>query len=228
MVKKINTYKLVIWDLDGTLYYQRAFRLKMALVMLSKLLLRPSRWRELAVILTYRRIREEWNPDDFGEGLEERQYMVCGESCGMSGQKVRQLVEQWMLKEPLDHLKLYRDDQAAELIARLSEAGTVNVVYSDYPTRDKLKALNIQAERQFCSSDIEINCMKPNPRGIQYILKSMKIKAEDTLIIGDRMEKDGEAAKAAGVDYLILKKNKKGRKVQYKEILQQIQEQGWR
>lgn len=42
------------------------------------------------------------------------------------------------------------------------------------------------------------------------------------------MEKDGEAAKAAGVDYLILKKTKKGRKVQYKEILQQIQEQGWR
>lgn len=52
--------------------------------------------------------------------------------------------------------------------------------------------------------------------------------SEDTLIIGDRMEKDGEAAKAAGVDYLILKKTKKGRKVQYKEILQQIQEQGWR
>ena len=37
-MKKLDEYKLVIWDLDGTLYYQKEFRLKMARVLIQKLL----------------------------------------------------------------------------------------------------------------------------------------------------------------------------------------------
>ena len=36
-------------------------------------------------------------------------------------------------------------------------------------------------------------------------------------MIGDRMEKDGEAARAAGIDYLILERKRKNRKLQYEK-----------
>ena len=216
-MKKLDEYKLVIWDLDGTLYFQKEFRLKMAMVLIQKLVFSPKHWKDAFVILKYRKLREKWDASDVGEGLEERQYAETGKSFRMSGIQVKQTITKWMLEEPLLHLKAYRDEKAAWIICNLQEKGIKTVVYSDYPTVDKLKALEISVQDSFAATDEVIGCMKPNPKGLEYIINKYQIAREDTVMIGDRMEKDGEVAKAVGIDYLILEGKRKDRKLQYEK-----------
>ncbi len=214
-MKKLDEYKLIIWDLDGTLYYQKEFRMKMIRVLLKKLILRPSKWKEAFVIFRYRQIREKWDVSDSGDDMEMRQYTMTGKVCGMQPEEVQRIIIHWMHEEPLKHLLSYRDEDAALRIKRMQKQGIRNVVYSDYPTKDKLKALEIFVEDSFAASDKVIGCMKPNPKGIEYIIGKYKIDKKDAIMIGDRMEKDGEAAIAAGIDYLILNRKRKDRKNQY-------------
>ena len=111
-----------------------------------------------------------------------------------------------MQQIPLSYLRDYRNEWAAKEIPRLSEKGVRNVIYSDYPAADKAKALEIAVEHCFCSGDPQIGCMKPNPRGILYILEELKVSPEEAVMIGDRYEKDGKAALSAGIDHMILGK----------------------
>lgn len=217
IMKKLDEYKLVIWDLDGTLYFQKEFRLKMAMVLLQNLVFTPTHWKDAFVILKYRSLREKWDASDTGTDLEERQYAETGKSFGMSSGWVKQIISRWMLEEPLLHLKAYRDETAAKTIKELQKKGIETIVYSDYPTVDKLKALDIMVSGSYAATDDEIACMKPNPKGLQYIIDKYQIAKEDTIMIGDRMEKDGEAAKAVGIDYLILERERKNRKLQYEK-----------
>ena len=216
-MKSLDKYKLVIWDLDGTLYFQKEFRIKMAKVLMQKLVFTPAHWKDAFVILKYRRLRERWNPSDIGEDLEERQYAKTGESFHMSAEEVKRIIVHWMLEEPLAHLKAYRDETAAKTIKLLRKKEILTIVYSDYPTVDKLKALDIEVLDSYAATDDVIACMKPNPKGLQYIIDKYQIAKEDTIMIGDRMEKDGEVAQAVGIDYLILERNRRERELQYKK-----------
>lgn len=217
-MKAINQYRLIIWDLDGTLYYQKPFRRRMAWILAKELGLKPSGWKQIRVILHYRRLRENWDSADTKGELENRQYEACGRHFGLSCTAVKEIIERWMHKEPLSQLKDFRDEEAEQWIRRLTGEGRMNVVYSDYPTGDKLEALGICVDRQFFSGDQEISCMKPNPKGIEYILHTMGVDAKEALMIGDRMEKDGKAAIDAGIDYLILSADPQKRTLQYQKM----------
>ena len=217
IMKKLDEYKLVIWDLDGTLYFQKEFRLKMIMVLLQKLIFTPKHWKDAFVILKYRSLREKWDTSDTGANLEERQYAETGKSFGMSAGQVEEIVSHWMLEEPLLHLKAYRDETAAKTIKKLQEKGIETIVYSDYPTVNKLKALEIMVSGSYAATDDVIACMKPNPKGLRYIINKYQIAKEDTIMIGDRMEKDGEVAIAVGIDYLILQRERKNRELQYEK-----------
>ncbi len=216
-MKVLDNYKLVIWDLDGTLYYQKEFRMKMTMVLMRKLLFTPRHWKDVLVILKYRSLREKWDAADTDAELEKRQYIETGKSFRMTGEQVEAVIGRWMLEEPLSHLRAHRDDTAAWTIEKLQQNGIQTVVYSDYPTKDKLKALGIKVLDSYAATDPEIGCMKPNPKGLEYIINKYQIAKEDTIMIGDRMEKDGEVAKAVGIDYLILKRKRKEREIQYKK-----------
>lgn len=216
-MKKIDEYKLVIWDLDGTLYFQKEFRIKMIMVLAGGLIFHPRHWKDAFVILKYRSLRDKWDAADTGADLEKRQYMEAGKPFGMSGEQVEKIIVHWMMEEPLKHLKAYRDERVVKTIKILQEKGVQTVVYSDYPTKDKLRALGIQVSDSFSAMDDVIACMKPNPKGLEYIIKKYKIAKKDSIMIGDRMEKDGQAARAAGIDYLILERERKKREIQYKK-----------
>lgn len=218
-MKPLSEYRLILWDLDGTLYFQKEFRKKMALVLLQELCLKPNRWKELLVILKYRKIREDWDPKDTGAHLEERQYLETGKKMSMEPERVKEIIHCWMHKKPLEHLYPYRDERAVLLIEELKKKGCIVTVYSDYPTKEKLEALQILVEESFSSADEEISSMKPNPKGLNYIIEHYGVKKEEVLMIGDRMEKDGEAAIAAGVDYWILSRDRKKRQEQYQNVI---------
>lgn len=214
-MKKLDEYDLVIWDLDGTLYFQKEFRKKMAEVLVKNLIFQPLKWKEALLIFYYRRLREGWDSGDTGADLEMRQYEKVGKKFGLSLEEAKEIIEYWMHRMPLKYLRQFRDEEAAILIKKLREQAISTVVYSDYPTKEKLKALEITVEKSFGAGDQEIGCLKPNPKGIEYIVSLYGVEKSQVLMIGDREEKDGLAAKAAGVDSLILMSKRKERQKQY-------------
>lgn len=208
-------YKAVIFDVDGTLYDQRRLHLYMAVALGTYCLLHPTKLREIRILSAFRSWREKHGMEvkDSGKnGFEAGQYEAVAASLNVSPEIVKKVVKKWMYRAPLRFLPRCRDKRLAEFIAGLHEKGVVTVAYSDYPVEDKLSALGIRMDFRFCAADPEIACLKPDPRGIQSVLRRAGLSADECLYIGDRDEKDGASARSAGIDYLILPKSVRRRK----------------
>lgn len=219
--KKLSQYKAVLFDMDGTLYSQPKLRLSMAGELFFYFFRHPLHLKELFILMEYRRCREHWNTDAsyHGVSLEEEQYLFTAKRRKTSPEQVKEIITRWMHTHPLSLLPKCRDHQLAAVIHELQKQSVITAVYSDYPAAAKLKALDIQTDYIFCSSDPDINCMKPNPKAMTVILKKLDISAEDAIMIGDRYSKDGLAAKNAGMDYIILPKSIPARSSIIKSLL---------
>lgn len=233
MQKTIYEYKAILLDVDGTLYMQQGLRMTMAKALAKYFLLHPSHIRELLVLIKYRQVREHWEDINLkhldsnppcprtSEGLadmEMMQYQYTAEKLHMTSGQVQDTVHYWMHFYPLSILERYKDKELGLLLERMREQGIVIAVYSDYPASEKLKALQIHADQIFCSSDDDINCMKPNPKAVQIILEKLELNEKEVLMIGDRYDKDGLAAINSGMDYLILGSNISMRRLIYKKL----------
>jgi len=200
--KSLDDYRAVIFDVDGTLYDQRKLRRIMAARLLGHALTRPNRWRELKIVRVFRLVRERGT---FPAGeLATLQYQVAADRLGIAPAEVRAVVEEWIYRAPLPYLKSCRDEALARLVRQLRARGIVTVAYSDYPVGDKLRAMEIEMDFVFAATDPEINCLKPDPRGLRAILQRLSLSASECLFIGDRDDKDGLCARQAGVGYVIL------------------------
>lgn len=211
----IMEYDVFIFDLDGTLYYQKPFRRKMLFVLLWHVLAHPMSIKDLFLIKTYRQVREQWEKyekKDTGMRLDERQYAYVAAQKGVEPERVKCAVELFMLEMPLRVLPPYRDEILGGLVKRLKKEEKTVVIYSDYPVEDKLKCLGIEADACYTSGDEAIGCMKPDPKGIQVILSAFGCSSADAVMIGDRYEKDGAAAERSGVDYIIADCSEKERR----------------
>lgn len=213
----LSEYRAVIFDLDGTLYYQKPFRMRMLFYLLGHILRHPSSIGDVFLIKRYREVREKWEDYEqrrtFPEhmALTDRQYeFVAGEK-GVSAKRVSDAVRFYMHEAPLTLLPDYKDAVLAETIEHLKKKGVRVVIYSDYPVEEKLHALGIDADLCFTSGDEKINCMKPDPKGLKVILEVLGLEAADAVMIGDRYEKDGLAAIGNSVDYMIVPSSKKER-----------------
>lgn len=215
--EKITEYKAVIFDLDGTLYYQRPFRVRMAWWIVGYIISHPHAVRDVFLIIQYRKVREHWEqysgsveaPDT--QMLDRQQYAYVAKQMKLSVEKVQRTIAFYMLEAPLKLLAAYRDEVLADIIETLRQHNITVVIYSDYPVQEKLKALGIKADAYYVSADARIGCMKPDPKGIQVILKDYGLSHTDALMIGDRYEKDGLAAKENAVDFIIVGRTKKER-----------------
>jgi len=193
--------ELVVFDVDGTLYRQSPLRLRMAREMLMHAAARRS-WRHVSVLGAYRRIREELGEeetDQFDAVLIDR----TAQACRVSPDLVRAIAADWMEQRPLRHLAGRSYDGLVALFDGLRRHGKVIGIFSDYPAAAKVQALGLSADHIVCASDPHVGILKPHPRGLQQIISDAGVAPHQTILIGDRVERDGLAAQRAGTACLI-------------------------
>lgn len=198
-----NKVRLVIFDVDGTLYDQKKLRRKMTGALLRHYLPRPWCIHDLQVIRVFRKEREKMSADPV-EDLENAQYVRCASMVGRPPEQVKAIITRWMHSAPLPFLREYLYSGARELMEALRDQGIKTAIYSDYPATDKLKAMGLAADLVVSSTDTEIDALKPNPAGLYHIAKTLDVPVRHCLFIGDRDEMDGACARNAGMAYNIL------------------------
>src|SRR5215475_3765701 len=96
---------LVVFDVDGTLYRQDWLRARMlALVMVHVAL--TANWRLPRTLSAFRQCREALG--DLQADFVTRQYVLTAGRCGCSPNEVRAIVEEWIERRPLSHLRACR------------------------------------------------------------------------------------------------------------------------
>lgn len=195
-IKEILTddIKAVIFDMDGTLYDQRKMHKYMIKALFRYYWKRPHKWYELVILYVFRKNRYLiQNTSD----IASLQYDMVAKSLHVSQDRVRQVVAMWIEEKPLQFMKRCMYDVMPLYFKIIHEQGLKIAVVSDYPVTKKLQALGLSADVEVCSTDKDVNALKPSPEGFLYAAKKMNIKKDCCVVIGDRDDKDGEAARLA-------------------------------
>ena len=196
-----DAIRLVVFDVDGTLYDQRALRLRMLCELIGNAISKRS-LLTMKVLRTYRRLREVLGHEEvvcFEDLLVQR----TAAATGLGNEEVRAIVADWIETRPLAHLRACRYHHVDELFAALKRRGKTIGIFSDYPAAEKLRAMELQSDHIAAAGDANIGILKPHPRGLEVLMAEAGIGPAETILIGDRPEKDGEAARRAGVAVLI-------------------------
>lgn len=191
----------VIFDVDGTLYNQRRLRLRMAAELIADAVARAS-LTNLRVLRAYRALREtigEEEIDDFQASLMARTVAKTGQPA----ERITAIVSEWIERRPLAYIASCRYDGLVELFAGLRRQNKAIGIYSDYPADEKLRRLRLSADYILAASDPGVGIQKPNPRGLQILMQRAGVGPAQSVLIGDRPERDGLAARRAGVLPLI-------------------------
>lgn len=208
LYKRLSDYDLIIFDMDGTLYFQTGMRIRMALRLIRHALTTKRGIRDLKAILEYRKLREQW---DSLEKMDDNElYDKVGEKYDIHPEEVAMVVNEWMFDNPMDVVRECRDRKLVDIIDRLRGQGKKICIYSDYPTEDKAYAIGLEADiRQYYCGQEEIKTMKPNPSGLFRIMSDYpEIPKEKVILVGDRADRDKQAADNAGIHSIILKRFK--------------------
>ncbi len=192
-----NSFDLVVFDVDGTLYDQRKLRLRMGGRLLLHCL-KSANTNTVRILGAYRKWREEL-ADQGEENFEEILIQRLAARYGKSPSDIQAIVGDWMETRPLPLLRECRYPGVAELLALLRSAGKTIGVLSDYPAQDKLSRLEFEADFVVSARDEEVAVLKPHPRGLQRLMALAGVGPEATAMIGDRAERDGEMGRRAGV-----------------------------
>ncbi len=195
-------FQFAAWlvDLDGTLYHHKLVRAMMALEL--GLWGRPA----IRTLRTFRREQERLrrlepacNSDPFA--LQIRR---TAEQLSAPESAVMAVVNDWMIERPGKWLRVFRRRKLLAAITRFRTQGGRTALVSDYPARRKLASLNVES-----LFDAVVACgepggpaqLKPNPAGFLLAAEQLRTQPEHCLVIGDRDDADGGAARLAGMAF---------------------------
>ena len=196
--------RLVAFDVDGTLYAQRPLRLRIAAALIAHSVRSVSN-QTISVLKTYRKLRERLGDNETPD-FDQVLVRMVAQHHHLDQDLVRGMVAEWMEERPLGFLARCRYPAAASLFERVRTSGRAVGVLSDYPAHAKLKAMGLEAD--YVVSAGEVGRLKPHPRGLQRLMELAEATPEETVLIGDRVERDGEAARRAGAVCLLRSKRR--------------------
>jgi HAD superfamily hydrolase (TIGR01549 family) len=201
-----RSYDAWLVDLDGTLYRQTPVRWLMAGELL---LMGPHRLRAIAC---FRREQERMRHEACsGEGEAspyERHLARSAAALGCSSEALAATVRYWMEQRPAKWLRLFRRRGLLREIAEFRAGGGRTAVVSDYPATIKLAGMQIASLFEVVVASGEAggpSALKPDPAG--YLLAAQRLQVEPArcLVLGDRTDADGEAARRAGMAFRLVR-----------------------
>lgn len=197
--------QLVCFDVDGTLYNQRKLRLFMIREMLIELSL-TQKVTFIRILKIYRHLRETTvgGQDNFEQALISE----TADLVGCSEKQVKDTVIEWLHERPLRYLGRCRYAGVLELFSRLKTSGKKIGIFSDYPAEAKIAALGLMADYIAYAGDHDTPRLKPDPQGLLNLMARSGACPMSTLLIGDRPDRDGLAARRAG-SYVLIRSSKK-------------------
>lgn len=202
--------RAVLFDVDGTLYYQAPLRLLMAGELGALSCARhapwnvPRLWRMLSV---FRHVREDLRalgrPD---EPLARLQYTKAAERAGVPVKDMEAAVEEWIYRRPLKYMPRVVRVGMAEVLSGLVARELRVGAFSDYPVSDKLEALGLRAAvtLELDATAENVNAFKPHPRGLEVACERWRLSPAEVLYVGDRVEVDARSAAALGMPCAIV------------------------
>jgi HAD superfamily hydrolase (TIGR01549 family) len=203
--------KAIVFDVDGTLYRQGPLRRAMLLRLLTAHATRPLEgWRTVSALRAYRHAQERLRGAPSGDLAATQLRLTC-EHTQMDPVWVGERVERWMEREPLAFLGRYVQPGLVEFLDACRARGLRLGTLSDYPADAKLRALGVAHyfDVTLCAQAPEIGVFKPNPRGLHVAVERLGATPRETLYVGDRVDVDATAAKAAGVACAILTRTRR-------------------
>ena len=193
--------KLLVFDVDGTLYRQSRVRAAMLRELTLDILSTRSA-RTIRVLSAYRRVRERLG-DEEQDQFEATLLKQTATLTQVAPEAVSDLVTEWLIKRPLPYLSNAMVRGTADLFLGARSRGRKIAVLSDYPATAKLGAMGLTADHIVSACDPAIQRLKPDPRGLFACMELAGSTSSSTLMIGDRVDRDGLMAKRAGVRAII-------------------------
>ncbi len=201
---------IVAWliDLDGTLYRASPMKRKMALelgflgIHRARLL---SQFRHAHEELREQQAQDprmSFEPTPFDEQLQR-----TATRAGRSVDEVRAIVSEWMIERPGKWLRRHRRESLIEEITQFRAQGGKTAVVSDYPVKSKLRALGLTEHFDQIVANGEtdgLTRLKPSPDGYLLAACLLDCSPDECLVIGDRDDADGAAARAAGMQFRLV------------------------
>lgn len=195
-----SSYAAWLVDLDGTLYWAKGVKIAMALeVSLFGLHVarRLSRFR--AEHETLRREPPDAEGDPFAIQIRR-----TAKAMAIDPSILERQVRTWMIRRPSRYLALFRRRKLLSEIESFHRAGGKTGLVSDYPAQEKLTALGLRHLFDVVVASGEVpgpRRLKPDPDGYQRAARALSVSPDTCLVIGDRDDADGAAARAAGMDF---------------------------
>ncbi len=193
-----DTHAAWLVDLDGTLYHSAPLKLAMAAEVAlggAGALRTLRRFREAHEQLRTRRA----TTDPF-----EAQLLMTAQSLGCSTGQVERIVREWMIRRPCPWIARFRRRALLRAVADHRARGGKAALVSDYPATEKLEALGAASLFDVVVASGEPGgpaALKPDPAGYLLARDALGVGSDRCLVIGDRDDADGAAARAAGMTF---------------------------
>jgi putative hydrolase of the HAD superfamily len=202
-----ESYAAWLVDLDGTLYRPTPVKLLMALE------LSLFGWGAVKTLRRFRRAHEELREAEPGAQMSaaqnpfERQLEHAARALGREQSDVERVVRIWMFERPLKWVARSKRTDLLSALEKFRTQGGKTALVSDYPATGKLRALGAAGLFDLVVSSGEPggpSKLKPDPEGYLLAAAGLGVEPSRCLVIGDRDDADGAAARAAGMAVHII------------------------
>ncbi len=202
-------YDAWLVDLDGTLYTARWVKLAMALE------LSLFGWSAFKILRQFRHDHETLREEQrTGSALATEyaspfasQLARTAATLGKPLEQVERVVQDWMFARPGKWIARFPRAELLAEVRQFKAQGGHTALVSDYPAAHKLDGLGARDAFEVIVANGEEHGprrLKPDPEGYLRAAQLLGVAPEKCLVIGDRDDADGAAARAAGMAFRLV------------------------
>jgi putative hydrolase of the HAD superfamily len=185
----------VAFDLDGTLYPNYRFNIKLIPFILKE-------WRLLAAFGKARTIirKEQKTSPPAKDGFYEYQAGITAKLLSADHAQLKEKIDRLIYKgwEPMfKTIKLYH--HAKDTLTALRKAGYKLGLLSDFPPEKKLEYLGLDGLWDAVLSSEQFGALKPHPVSFTELASAMSLPCEKILYVGNSRAYDVKGAKRTGM-----------------------------